>query len=313
MAKRPAGNRHQMIHCDICGEDYAATYKRCPFCNGRPPEEQESGRRGRREMTNTRGGGYTTRATPLRIAMTVVSLALIVAAVCIVVSIVKPLVDKGDPSSIPSSDPTSAPTTAVTPTPEVSTAPTIPPDQTATGLTLDQSDFTLSSAGEKVTIHATFSPANSVGYVTWSSSNPEVVSVDETGTVTGIGRTNGVSSATITATLTGTSISQSCTVRCSFDAPAGGVDAVVSPSPAGGTGTSSGTLSLNREDFTMSATYPTFQMEVSGTTSTPAWSIADTSVATVSSTGLVTRVGRGSTTLTCTVDGQTLTCIVRCN
>ena len=56
MAKRPAGNRHQMIHCDICGEDYAATYKRCPFAT-RPPEEQESGRRGRREMTNTRGGG----------------------------------------------------------------------------------------------------------------------------------------------------------------------------------------------------------------------------------------------------------------
>ena len=98
--------------------------------------------------------------------MTVVSLALIVAAVCIVVSIVKPLVDKGDPSSIPSSDPTSAPTTAVTPTPEVSTAPTIPPDQTATGSDPGPGDFTLSSAGEKVTIHATFSPANSVGYVT---------------------------------------------------------------------------------------------------------------------------------------------------
>ena len=311
MAKRPAGNRHQMIHCDICGEDYAATYKRCPFCNGRPPEEQESGRRGRREMTNTRGGGYTTRATPLRIAMTVVSLALIVAAVCIVVSIVKPLVDKGDPSSIPSSDPTSAPTTAVTPTPEVSAAPTIPPDQTATGLTLDQSDFTLSSAGEKVTIHATFSPANSVGYVTWSSSNPEVVSVDETGTVTGIGRTNGVSSATITATLTGTSISQSCTVRCSFDAPAGGADAVL-PSATGGEGTASGTLSLNREDFTMPVG-SSFQLQVSGTSSTPVWAIGDTSVATISGDGTVTAVGRGNTTVTCTVDGQTLTCIVRCS
>ncbi len=312
MAKRPAGNRNQTIHCDICGEDYAATYKRCPFCNGRPPQEQDDSRRGRREATNTRGGGYTTRPTPLRIAMTVVSLALIVAAVCIVVSIIKPLVDKGDPDAIPSTLPSAAPTTAVTPTPAASAAPTIPPDQTATGLTLDQSDFTLSSAGERVTINATFSPAGSVGYVTWTSSDPNVVSVDENGTVTGIGRSNGVSSATITATLTGTSISQSCTVRCSFDAPAGGADAVL-PSATGGEGTASGTLSLNREDFTMSTTYPTFQMEVSGTDSTPSWSIADPSVATVSDTGLVTRVGRGSTTLTCTVDGQTLTCIVRCN
>ena len=49
MAKRPAGNRNQTIHCDICGEDYAATYKRCSFCNGRPPQEQDDSRRGRRE------------------------------------------------------------------------------------------------------------------------------------------------------------------------------------------------------------------------------------------------------------------------
>ena len=33
-----------MIHCDRCGEDYAASYKSCPFCDemeyeeeGRPP------------------------------------------------------------------------------------------------------------------------------------------------------------------------------------------------------------------------------------------------------------------------------------
>ena len=54
-------------------------------------------------------------------------------------------------------------------------------------------------------------------------------------------------------------------------------------------------------------------MKVSGTSSAPSWSIGDTSVATVSSDGTVTAVGEGNTTLTCTVDGQTLTCIVRCD
>lgn len=314
MANKPTRNRNQTIHCDVCGEDYAATYKRCPFCEDQPAQngEKSSGRRPRR--SNNRGGGYSTPPTPARIIRTVLSLALIVAAVCIVVSIVKPLVSPGEAEVTPSTAPSETPA-AVSESPEVSAEPTIPPDQTATGLTLDQSDFTLQSYGQKVTIHATFSPDGSKGYVTWSSSNPEVVSVDENGIVTAIGKSGGVSSATITATLTGTQISQSCIVRCSFDAPAGATTpgASSSPAPSDSGNTSTGALSLNREDFTLNATWPTFQMEVSGTTSTPTWSIANTAIATVDSTGKVTRVGIGTTTLTCTVDGQTLTCIVRCN
>ena len=305
MANKPTGNRNKTIHCDVCGEDYAATYKRCPFC-----EDQDKGKSRR----NNRGGGYSTPPTPARVVTTLLSLALIVAAVCIVVSIVKPFLDGGEAGTTPSP----LPSETVTPTPDSSAAPsaepTIPPDQTATGLTLDRSDFTLQSYGQKVTLNATFSPAGSKGYVTWTSSNPEVVSVDENGTVTAIGKSGGASSATITATLTGTQISQSCIVRCSFDAPAGATIPGTSASPApSGSGNTSGALSLNREDFTLNATWPTFQMEVSGTTSTPTWSIANTAIATVDSSGKVTRVGIGTTTLTCTVDGQTLTCIVRCN
>ena len=54
-------------------------------------------------------------------------------------------------------------------------------------------------------------------------------------------------------------------------------------------------------------------MKVSGTSSPPTWSIGNTAVATVSGDGTVKHVGKGQTTLTCTVDGKTLTCIVRCN
>ncbi len=56
----------------------------------------------------------------------------------------------------------------------------------------------------------------------------------------------------------------------------------------------------------------TFKMKVSGTSSNPVWAIGDTSVATIGGDGTVTAVGSGSTTITCTVDGQTLKCIVRC-
>ena len=53
-----------------------------------------------------------------------------------------------------------------------------------------------------------------------------------------------------------------------------------------------------------------FQQQLIGMTD--ATGIQATSGATVSSNGTVTYVGKGTTTLTCTVDGQTLTCTVRC-
>ena len=52
-------------------------------------------------------------------------------------------------------------------------------------------------------------------------------------------------------------------------------------------------------------------MKVKGTESAVTWASKNTSVVTVSETGLVTRVGSGRTTVTATVDGQTLECTVR--
>ena len=34
MARRAAPGT--LIHCESCGEDYSATYKRCPFCGEKP-------------------------------------------------------------------------------------------------------------------------------------------------------------------------------------------------------------------------------------------------------------------------------------
>ena len=81
-----------------------------------------------------------------------------------------------------------------------------------------------------------------------------------------------------------------------------------------GSGTTTSTsLSLTRTDFTLSKAYPSYRVKVNGTSSTPVWSIGNTAVATVSADGTVTYVGKGTTTLTCSVDGQTLTCTVRCS
>ena len=45
MASRPSPN--SLIHCAVCGEDYSATYKRCPFCGAKnaPPAAPNPPRR----------------------------------------------------------------------------------------------------------------------------------------------------------------------------------------------------------------------------------------------------------------------------
>ena len=322
-SKRTRANKPEMIHCPYCGEDYSSTYKHCPFVTRSSPRRTTTKptnttrpplQGGKRLVTNTRGGGYGGGTSPLKVIGTVVSLALIVAAVIIVITIIRPLVAKGDVDG-PADNTT--PVESVTPTPGASpsetepagesTPPvaetpgdTIPEGQTATGFTLSKSEFTLSDKWPNpITLTVTFIPDGSAGKITWSSSDPEVVSVDENGKVSH-GSKQG--SATITATMAG-GVTQTCLVHNSVTSGA---------SSSSGSGSGPPALSLNRTDFTLEAGQA-FQVKVSGTSSTPTWSIGNTAVATVSGDGTVKHVGKGQTTLTCTVDGKTLTCIVRCN
>lgn len=328
--KRGTGTRSAVIRCPNCGEDYSVTYKRCPFCdekaeeekrrsgehldNDMDDEEYESGRGGRRLA----GGGHRGAPwTPLRIVGTVVPLVIIVAAVWIVVTQIMPLVNRGEMNQPPASDPPVTTTQGVdeTPLPTDSALPedtgapestgtpepTVPAGQTATGFTLNREDFTMNdNYPDPVRLTVTFQPDGSTGTITWSSSDPDVASVDDTGLVSH-GTKNG--STVITATM-GDGTTQTCTVRCSF-ANAG--------SSSSSTSTSTGSLSLSRTDFTLQKAGEKYQLKVSGTSSSPTWHIGNTSVATISGDGTVTAVGRGTTTVTCTVDGKTLECIVRCD
>lgn len=229
----------------------------------------------------------------------------------IVISIIKPLVDRGQ-TTLPEDSPdqntqqldSPAPGETGTPEdttpPEASAEPVIPDDQTATGFTLSKSEFTLSDTWpDPITLTVTFLPAGSTGTITWTSSDPEIASVDENGKVSHGTKTG---TATITAAMAG-GITQTCKVYNSVTSGAA--------SSAGGTSTA---LSLNKTDFTFSSkSEPAVYMKVNGTSSAPSCSIGDTSVATISADGVVRPVGRGTTTITCKVDGQTLKCIVRCN
>jgi len=350
MAKR-LGGKNELIKCEYCGELYSATYRRCPFCNGdgtgrwdesdqpQPPEEESAPRGGKRLAAEDQGG-YDYDDEPRgdgpsvrQVLFTILSLALIAAAVCIVVSIVKPLLGGGKPKesqgpvqsqAVVSAQPTpdqSVPSAPAVESTEPSAAPSAEPSApavvsqppatsvpagTPTGFTLSKQDFTFFSKGESYRVAVTFQPAGATGTVTWTSDDPNIATVDSNGRVTAVSK----GTVNVTAKVEGVG-EKKCIVRCNFKDTAESAAPAQSSAPAQSAAPVSG-LSLNREDFTLMSKGETFRMQVKGSDSAVTWSSSKPEVATVGSDGTVTAVSKGTCTITATVDGQTLKCIVRC-
>jgi len=127
--------------------------------------------------------------------------------------------------------------------------------------------------------------------VTWTSSNPSVATVDQSGKVTGVA----AGSATITATSEGKSGSTVVTVT-----PAPVATVTVSPSPASVKRGSNLGLTVTLLDAAGHA--------LTGRVIT--WSSSDTSRATVNSSGVVHGVAEGTVTITATSEGKTGTSTV---
>lgn len=164
------------------------------------------------------------------------------------------------------------------------------PDTPVRALTLSQrnADLTVGS-----TVKLTASGGESI--VSFSSSNEAVATVSADGTVKAVGE----GSAVVTAKAG--DLTASCSVAVK------GTEQTKEPED----------LSIYSvygknvvTDVTIELGSPA-PMKVQGTESAVTWSIADTSIATVDSSGMVTGVAVGDTTLTATVDGQTLTCTIR--
>lgn len=218
--------REQMIHCDRCGEDYSATYKRCPFCD----ERANGGKR----QSNRRGGGYGAPVNPTQIAAVVIGLVIIIAALYIVFAKIGPFFfgdkDKPDPSGSGSGSSTSQVDPGSSQQPsgsgDVSTDPVTPqpPAVPVTSLTLDRTDFTL-NPDEHVTLTATVVPQDA-GKVTWSSDHPDVLNVSDSGTVINVN--TGSSKVKVTVTASIGDKKATCTVYCKPGSKGG----AVTPPPA---------------------------------------------------------------------------------
>lgn len=165
-----------------------------------------------------------------------------------------------------------------------------------TGITLNQTSLSLES-GSTQQLAATVSPSNAANKsVLWSSSNPSVATISSTGLVTCIG----AGTATITCSAAdGSGVTATCSVTVT--------EATVL--------ISSITLNTTNVELSVGDTHQlTVTILPSNATNTyVTCSSNDPSVATVSSSGLITAVAAGTATITCSAtdgSGVTATCAV---
>ncbi|MBP5628953.1 MAG: InlB B-repeat-containing protein, partial [Bacteroidaceae bacterium] len=173
----------------------------------------------------------------------------------------------------------------------------IPTEIKATSISLDKTTLSLSSVGQTSQLTATVLPTNATNKsVTWTSSNTSVATVDANGLVTA--KANGT--ATITATTTdGSNKSATCSVTVS--------------APILVTGVSLSQTSLTFSAFNATQTLTATVTPSNAANKTLTWTSSNTSVATVSSNGVVTSKGYGTATITAkTTDGsnKSATCSV---
>lgn len=293
--------------CPTCGEEYSDTYRSCPFCeednalkHGKSLHRQGGHRLEKRKPSSGGAGGV------MLLLMGIIILGVmgyvvfgddVADAVGIRVPDETPVnAEKREPEKIPIAQ---AGTVNTDPPPVIGNVPQgdeptgdDTPGESEGPLTLSQTDITI-PAGETGRLTTTGGSGN----ITWTSSNPEIASVDG-------GSVTGKAGGTVTITAKSGEETASCTVKVEGDA-------WVDPNAS--------SYRLSKDDFTLSSGESSWQLkikrgdgwEILGADDGVVWASNNTGVATVSDTGMVKRVGTGTTTITATIGGTVLKCIVR--
>ena len=178
----------------------------------------------------------------------------------------------------------------------------------AEGLTLDRTALDLAEAGTTMALVPTFSPEGATAQLTWTSSTPEVATVDEKGTVTAVAPGTTV----ITASMENGQKAE-CTVNCTWSADAPSQEpAGTEPAANGADAPAETKPTLSANDITLDSEGDTQQITVTGASGEVTWTSSDTKIATVTADGTITAVAPGRATVTAKVGDQTLNCAVRC-
>ena len=170
-------------------------------------------------------------------------------------------------------------------------------------LKLDPEDVSCFTAGESFTLYARLG-GSTVGRskVTWSSSDAKVAKVEK-GVVTAVGK----GTATITAEYNG--MKAVCTVRCRFENTSGSADEG-QQEEQGSQQTSGWKASHSDVSITVGESFRLAVTNSAGDTAKAIWTMDQDGVVSIDGR-TVTGRAPGTVTLTTTVDGVTMTCIVR--
>lgn len=255
-----------LLKCPKCGEMFSDSYKTCPFC-----EEDEAFANGGKKPVNP-GRRVHRQKSPSILGPTLVLVLVLVAGVLLYTLIGgrKTGDDRPDPPKNPTED--------------------VDPNQPATPtvkLSLDQTALELTAGGTGKLA------ATGAEGITWTSSNTDVATVAEDGTVTAVA----AGTATISA-----SAERADPVTCTVTVKEAPKKDLVLESIWGIEGAS---IDIGEE--------ATMRVTADGETvddSSIKWSTANSSIATVDASGVVKGVASGKTDLIAEVYGQTLTVTV---
>ena len=256
-----------LLKCPKCGEMFSDSYKTCPFC-----EEDEAFANGGKKPVNP-GRRVHRQKSPSILGPTLVLVLVLVAGVLLYTLIGgrKTGDDRPDPPKNPTED--------------------VDPNTPAVTLSLDQTALELTVGGTGKLA------ATGADQITWTSSNTDVATIAEDGTVTAVA----AGTATISASAEGAD-----PVTCTVTVKEAPKKDLVLRSIYNSKG-------VAQTEFSMSVGDPVVPMTVDGTDSPVQWSTEDSSIATINSDGEVTAVKSGKTMVVAVVDGQTLKCEVLVN
>ncbi len=238
----------------------------------------------------------------LTIAIIVLLLAILAVAAYIYIRFFMPAAPNDDPAATttasqttPEATPDATPDATPESTPEATTtAPeTTPATVACTGITLSDSGVNFQAIGDTFTIQATAEPAGCTDPLTFTSSDPKVVTVDGQGKLTAVGE----GSAKIVVSCGSVSVECAVNVVLPTEAKVLKFNLVDNEGsiPAG----DSFRLKLRDQDKNV--------MDVSD------WSSSDSSIASISKNGTITANKPGTVTIQCTYEGVTYKCTIHVN
>ncbi|MCD7843213.1 MAG: Ig-like domain-containing protein [Clostridiales bacterium] len=326
--KKQQNEPNDLLHCKNCDGYYDPSLPNCPHCGEETANNTMEGDDGHLTVDQC-GGGYGEPGSALsRASLLIIIVLLLIALVTAVWLCVQALsqgsADTGATSSqVEETDPADASAQGdVSDSAAASSAPAQQEpeeedeDETveAETLTLDFYDLTLSE-GETYDLTATVSPAEWEGDFTWSSDDKSVATVKQNGLVTYVGE------GQCTVTVSAGGLTAQCVVRC--NAPAEEEEPEETQQTAEETTKTdeteeaetetetTGSIVVEYTDITLTHVGDGYTCNPTGGNGTYTWSSANTSIATVSSSGYIVGVSKGTTTVTCTSGSETLTIIVR--